>query len=1520
MGGNSTSPSVKLSLLGTFALTVDGEPFTQFRTNKVRALLAYLVTEADRPHRRDVLATLLWPTLPQQSARANLRHALDHLRQNLEQAKPGLSEALLDVTRSRVTVRLDPLWCDVVALDALTSASQRHHHPEEDRWTCETCQGYLSQAIDLYQGGFLVGFSLPDSEPFEEWVTITREQLRRQAESTLETLIEMHLRRRDYESVERCARRLLELNPWHELVHRQLMRSLALSGRRNIALKQYQICRQLLEREFGEGPAAETIGLHEQIQSGALGWEAAKEDTSSPPNPYKGLQPFQEDDARDFFGREALVGKLLERLEARPEGEEWTGRFLAVVGPSGSGKSSLIRAGLIPALRRAAQEGGKHWRVATMFPGTNPQSELYAVLDEVLPDEVLTLADFPLSRVGKDSDSKRLLLFIDQAEELFTLTEEEARTRFIAHLLSAIQAPESCLRVMVALRADYYARPLRSPDWGRLFTRRVEFTLPLSPDELRRAIEEPARRVGVSLEPALVSTLVADAGRELGALPLLQYTLTELFERGIVGGWHERRLMTLADYQAIGGLTGALVGRVDELYAGLSDLEQAAVRQMFLRLVVLDEGAQAARRRVSRAELFSLVERPWGMEAFSSDTQRQAMETVLDLFGQRRLLTFDQDPVSGEPTVEIAHEALIVAWDRLRGWIRAARDELRLRRRLGALAREWERSGREPSFLARGQQLDQFEDWAAADLAMTGVESAYLRASLAERGVQQMKEAEQWAREAALERRSRSRLRALAAVLTLATVVALALSGFALNQQRAARREAALAQSLNLSTSAQLALTRHNTDLALALALAANQIPDPPPQARLMLADAAYAPGTRRLFEGHTGPVEGLAISADGQTAISASADETLILWNLETGEAIRRFTGHRDVVHAVALHPDGDWALSASADGTLILWDISAGLNAGMESGDGSGTPAPSVYGGAARHFTGHTGEVWCVAIAPDGRTALSGSADHTLILWDLETGEAIRRFSGHEDAVLSVAISPDGERALSGSDDRSVILWDLNSGRMIHRFVGQTDTLEATTYDPQGHFGAVWGVAFSPDCGNPLAAGCLGISASYDEHTMIWDLASGKRIGDLSPIELEGSLFSLAVSPDGRTALLGTLDNTVGLLDLTEGESVLQLLGHTGRVQAVAFTPDGRHALSGSADGTLRLWDLQSGVERRRVYGTLLGPGIDISPDGRTGLAAAWDGKIWLWDYGSGKMLRSLEGHTEMVFAGAYFTPDGKRIVSGAGDIFGVSEDNSVRLWDVATGEEIHRFEGHTDKVWDVAVSPDGRYAASGSHDGTLRLWDLMMGKGRILADFSPQAVRSVAFNPSVNEEMILFGLAKGSSNTPDYSLRLIDVTTSEELRRFEGHEEVVADIAFSPDGRLALSGSVDQRVILWDTVTGRPIHYLTGHSASSQAVAFSPDGKLAVSAGADQTIFIWDVATGTLLRRFIGHTEYVLELVFTPDGNLLSVCDDDTVREWEVDASQEGLLTWIRANRYTPELTCEQRAQYHVEPLCE
>jgi DNA-binding SARP family transcriptional activator len=456
-------------------------------------------------------------------------------------------------------------------------------------------------------------------------------------------------------------------------------------------------------------------------------------------NPYKGLRAFQEADASDFFGRDALVQQLLDRLDGAAAGRD--GRFLAIVGPSGSGKSSVVKAGLLPALRDGALPGSENWFVAEMTPGRRPfealELALWSVAVEPPPDLVQPMRRDAngllrtIRRILPDAPGGQLLLLVDQFEELFTLVEEEEeRAFFLDSLLTAIHAPRSPLRLVVTLRADFYDRPLQRQQLGQLLKENTEIVLPLNATELTWAIREPARRMGVGLEEGLAATIAADVADQPGALPLLQYALTELFEQ------RQEHLITHAAYQQIGGVQGALGRRAEAVYAKLDQAGQAAARQLFLRLVTLGEGTEDTRRRVLRSELEELRMTDGGLRMTPNP-----VTAVLDRFGAARFLTFDRDPLSRNPTVEVAHEALLSQWPRLRGWLADSRHDVRLQRLLAAAAAEWHSAGEGTGYLLHGGRLDQFEQWAAASsVALTSEEQAFLSASLADRAVRRGEE------------------------------------------------------------------------------------------------------------------------------------------------------------------------------------------------------------------------------------------------------------------------------------------------------------------------------------------------------------------------------------------------------------------------------------------------------------------------------------------------------------------------------------------------------------------------------------------------------------------------------------------------------------------------------------------------------------------------------------------------------------------------------------------------------------
>jgi serine/threonine protein kinase/ABC-type glycerol-3-phosphate transport system substrate-binding protein len=521
-------------------------------------------------------------------------------------------------------------------------------------------------------------------------------------------------------------------------------------------------------------------------------------------NPYKGLRAFLEADAADFFGRETLVRRLVERM-AEPSTRS---RFLCVVGPSGSGKSSVVRAGLLPALRRGAVDGSDRWFVVDVMPGRHPLRELEAALlgiavepppslvEELERDE-LGLAH-AVERVLPDPEAE-LLIVLDQLDEAFTLVDDAERAQLLEIVRAAVEAPRGRLRVVATLRADLFDQPLSVRGFGELLAERTEAITPMTAAQLERSIVGPAERVGLEVEPGLAAAMVADVMDRPGALPLLQYALTELAER-------EERALTLDAYRSIGGVSGALARRAEALFQPLNQTARVACRQLFLRLVALADGTEGTRRRVRRSELMSLAD-------------VRSMDGVIETFGRHRLLTFDRDPDSREPTVEIAHEALIGEWDRLRDWVEASRDDLRLHARIAAATEDWMRDGRSPDDLLTGSKLAQAEEAAGGDsIALTQTERAYIDAAVAQREAEREAERIRHERELRLERRSVRRLRSLVAVLAVASLVAAGLTTVAIDRSREARRSAER-ETVGLLTSQSVASLNTDPDLSLVLAM-----------------------------------------------------------------------------------------------------------------------------------------------------------------------------------------------------------------------------------------------------------------------------------------------------------------------------------------------------------------------------------------------------------------------------------------------------------------------------------------------------------------------------------------------------------------------------------------------------------------------------------------------------------------------------------------------------------------------------
>jgi basic membrane lipoprotein Med (substrate-binding protein (PBP1-ABC) superfamily) len=523
------------------------------------------------------------------------------------------------------------------------------------------------------------------------------------------------------------------------------MLALYRAGRYAEALRAYQRFAALLAEEMGLDPSPALRRLQERILLHDPTLAPAAISAVRAQNPYKGLSAFDEEDAGDFFGRGELVGRLVATLA---EGA----RLVAVVGPSGCGKSSVVNAGLIPAIRSGTVPGSERWAIAGMMPGRRPLEELAVALTGAgiggaREDPLAALAE--AARIGWGS-GEDLLLVIDQFEEVFSAAGEVDQDRFLEALSALGEARDGHLRVVLTLRGDFYDRPLLHPHFSRVFVPSVVNVLPMAPDEIEAAILGPAGRVHVAVEPSLRATLVAEASGEPGALPFLQFALTELFERRSDGG------LTLDAYRELGGLHGVVSRRAERVYGHLDEEARDVALQMFLRLVRVGAGARHSRRRARLSELTAIGADP------------VALSEVLDAFGRHRLLSFDRDPATGDATVEVAHEALLWGWERLAGWVERHRADVRRRATLAAAAEEWRSSGEQGDYLLTGNRLAGYEEWAeGAALHLASTEREFLDASVRRRNEHEAEESARLAAHGRLERRARRRLWAAAAALAL---------------------------------------------------------------------------------------------------------------------------------------------------------------------------------------------------------------------------------------------------------------------------------------------------------------------------------------------------------------------------------------------------------------------------------------------------------------------------------------------------------------------------------------------------------------------------------------------------------------------------------------------------------------------------------------------------------------------------------------------------------------------------------
>jgi WD40 repeat protein len=1195
-------------------------------------------------------------------------------------------------------------------------------------------------------------------------------------------------------------------------------------------------------------------------------WEAIERlsEIESPANPFPGLRPFEFQENHLFFGRDGQSERLIEKLSQT--------RFLAVVGTSGSGKSSLIRAGLLPSLLGGMMSNaGADWRVALMRPGNDPIGHLALALhsrDAFGPEDdenrslqvAITEATLRRGNLGlveavrqmQMPKGENLLVLADQFEEIFRVDQgddlralENDKAAFVKLLLEAARQHETAIYVVLTMRSDYLGDCAQFHDLPEAINEGQHLIPRLTREQRREAITGPIAVGGALVTPRLINLLLNDVGDNPDQLPILQHALMRTWEEWKVkrsdhAAKHVGERIDLCCYEVTGGMSAALSDHADEAYQDISramgERGERITETMFKALTEKGADNREIRRPVTLAEICAITE--------ASEDEVMAVIEKFRAPGRSFLTPSADVPLHAGALIDISHESLIRNWKRLSVWVEEESEMARIYLRLVETA-ELYRDGKAGLWSDPDLQiaLDWCEQrrpnpaWARRHFRPFGLAMSFLEKSRIEREAGMQRVAAERVEKERRRRHELRRTRIFAVILAAAFLLSLFVAIFAWRQQRIASIESKKNRHLYYATSMNVAtneFARKNHQHGYEILESFLNIPnaDDVRSFYWFYLWQAHLKGSEKFID-RSQLATSVEFSRDGQILANGSDDGTVKLWDVASWQELASMKAHEGTVYSISLSPDGRILASGGNDGVVKLWDITNRQEIAT--------------------LKGENGPIYSVALTPDGQVLTSGSDDGLIKLWDVASRKEIATLKGHGGPIYSLAISPDGLMLASGSDDRTIKLWDVASRKEIITLKGHRNDVNSVTFSRDGRL---------------LASG------SDDRTIKVWDVASRKELTTLNGHENE--VDTVVLSPVGRVLISVSRDGTIKLWDIDRYLEILTLEkglfnSKSGGFNSIALSPDGRLLASGSDDKTIKIWNLASQPDFANVgeQGASV-MSVAVSWDGRLMVSGSVDQTIKLWDVVNRKELATLKGHNSPVTSVA-LSLDGRILASG-------SDDQTVKLWDLKSQKELATLKGHSGPVNSIALSSDGRLLASASEDGSIKLWDVASHQELASLDGQSGPVYPVVISSDTRF------LASGSRNG---SIKLWDIARRVETASFHAHHDTIYSIALSSDGIVLASGSHDGTVKLWDVEGRKEIVTLKGHSGPVNSVAFSPDGQVLSSASDDGSVKLWDVASrlelGTLKPQGIG-VSLENAVAFSANGRVLvSGSSDGVVRHY-------------------------------------